>query len=424
MFFKTLSRMPNSKAMYSRIRMLSLLVVGVLVVLGTGSIYAQSFDIPTWVKNTALLWAQGDISDQDFVAVLQFLINEGIVTVPDDDVGEDSSVTVSSSVDNGQNECDEAQEPASAKITTVDATEEHTLTGGFDESSYNSCDPIRISFETNASQDVGIKIGVFNPIGDLIYDDVITADDFGIARSTFYLPKYYNIDENLEMIAFLQGDRDRKLTSTTTMAGLKTSLEVEKTTLPDTPHTAIIKLSSAVSEDVRVRIFDSNLELLHDETVTANDFGTASIEYTVPKYYLEDEMISIQASFVDDPDMVEMSATSVIQRTLVDVAISSDRPLYKNNDDAIVLTFTTDPPLTYNDLRIFSPSGHAGWCGDSRSYNVDIIEGVGTLETEISTVILTSTLGSSIHNCSPNFKVTSSGFTATNFEVPYEEWNR
>ena len=39
--------------------MLSLLAVGALVVLGTGAIHAQSIDIPAWVKNTALLWAQG-----------------------------------------------------------------------------------------------------------------------------------------------------------------------------------------------------------------------------------------------------------------------------------------------------------------------------------------------------------------------------
>ncbi len=29
------------------------------------------------------MWAQGDITDQEFVAVLQFLINRGIITVPD-----------------------------------------------------------------------------------------------------------------------------------------------------------------------------------------------------------------------------------------------------------------------------------------------------------------------------------------------------
>ena len=47
-----------------------LMLVAAVAAVGTGSIYAQSLDIPAWVKNTALFWAQGDISDQDFVAVL------------------------------------------------------------------------------------------------------------------------------------------------------------------------------------------------------------------------------------------------------------------------------------------------------------------------------------------------------------------
>ena len=45
------------------------------------------------------------------------------------------------------------------------------------------------------------------------------------------------------------------------------------------------------------------------------------------------------------PDMVETSVASLIQRTVVDVTISSDKHLYKTKDDVIVLTFTTDPPF-------------------------------------------------------------------------------
>ena len=63
------------------------MLAAAVAAVGTGSIHAQSLDIPAWVKNTALFWAQGDISDQDFVAVLQFLINEGIITVPNAPAG-------------------------------------------------------------------------------------------------------------------------------------------------------------------------------------------------------------------------------------------------------------------------------------------------------------------------------------------------
>ena len=389
-----------------------LMLVAAVAAVGTGSIYAQSLDIPAWVKNTALFWAQGDISDQDFVAVLQFLINEGIITVPNAPAG----VAGAGQAGDVQAECTLTQEHA-PPVTIMDATGEHAMSGGFDESSFNSGDPIRVSFETDASQDVGIKVGIFNPTGDLVCTGTITANDFGIARTTFNIPQYYNVDEELEMIAFFQGAQDQKFTFTTTMKGLKTSLEAERITIPDAPQTAIVKLSSAVSEDVRVRVFDSDRELLHEEIVTTNDFGTASIEYTVPKYYLEDEMISMLASFADDPDMVETSVASLIQRTVVDVTISSDKHLYKTKDDVIVLTFTTDPPLTYNDLRILAPTGHAGWCGGTSTHYIDVIEGVGTLEIETFTG---GPASDSQYECHPSFEVTSPGFTPTDFKVAYE----
>lgn len=389
-----------------------LVLAAAAAAVGTGSIHAQSLDIPAWVKNTALFWAQGDISDQDFVAALQFLISEGIITVPSAPAG----AAGAGQADEEQAGCTLTQEH-SPPVKTMDATGGHAMSGGFDESSFNSGDPVRVSFETDAPQDAGIKVGVFDPTGEMVCTGTITANDFGIARATFNLPQYYNVDEELEMIAFFQGARDQKFVSTTTMKGLKASLEAERITIPDTPQTAIVKLSSAVSEDVRVRVFDSDRELLHDGVVTTNDFGTASIEYTVPKYYLEDEMISMLASFADDPDMVETSVASLIQHTVVDVTISSDKHVYKSNDDVIVLTFTTDPPLTYNDLGIRAPTGHAGWCGDTRIHYIDVIEGVGTLEIETFTGGPTS---DSQYECHPSFEVVSPGFTPTDFEVAYE----
>ena len=331
--------------------MLSLLVIGALVVLGTGAIHAQSFEMPAWVKNTALFWAQGDISDQEFVAVLQFLINEGIITVP--------GAVPASTADNEPAEperpvvelveCVLEQEHAQPR-TIMDATGEYAISGGFDESSFNSGDLIRVSYETDAPQDVGIKVGIFNPTGDLICSGTITANDFGIARTTFNLPPYYNIDEQLDLIAFFQGEPDRKFTSTTTMTGLKTSLEVDGTTVSDIPHTAIVKLSSAVSEDVRLRVFDSVSEVLHDEVVTTNDFGTAKIEYTIPPYYLENEQISIRASFADDPDVAERSVDSTVPFTKVGLTITSDKSAYATGD-RITITFRTDPPVS-TDIRI------------------------------------------------------------------------
>ncbi len=37
--------------------------------------------IPSWVKNDAKFWAHGDMSDNDFIQAIQFLVQQGIITV-------------------------------------------------------------------------------------------------------------------------------------------------------------------------------------------------------------------------------------------------------------------------------------------------------------------------------------------------------
>ena len=41
----------------------------------------DSKEIPSWIKNNADWWAQGLISDDDFVKGIQFLIENGILEV-------------------------------------------------------------------------------------------------------------------------------------------------------------------------------------------------------------------------------------------------------------------------------------------------------------------------------------------------------
>ena len=43
---------------------------------------ADAANVPDWVKNNAGWWADGQIDDQAFVSGMQFLIEEGIITVP------------------------------------------------------------------------------------------------------------------------------------------------------------------------------------------------------------------------------------------------------------------------------------------------------------------------------------------------------
>ncbi len=43
---------------------------------------AQSTQIPEWVKETAEYWADGQVSDSEFVAALEYLIGRGVINIP------------------------------------------------------------------------------------------------------------------------------------------------------------------------------------------------------------------------------------------------------------------------------------------------------------------------------------------------------
>ena len=62
------------------------MLVGIIVIslfsVSITTISAQSqMNIPSWVKNNAIWWGQGDISDSEFLSALQFLINNGYLKV-------------------------------------------------------------------------------------------------------------------------------------------------------------------------------------------------------------------------------------------------------------------------------------------------------------------------------------------------------
>ena len=43
---------------------------------------AQSNSIPIWIKNTAMWWSEDQVSDDDFINAMEFLIVEGVIQVP------------------------------------------------------------------------------------------------------------------------------------------------------------------------------------------------------------------------------------------------------------------------------------------------------------------------------------------------------
>lgn len=45
-------------------------------------IFVEGSTIPDWVKNNALWWAEDKISESDYISSLQYLVNQGIISIP------------------------------------------------------------------------------------------------------------------------------------------------------------------------------------------------------------------------------------------------------------------------------------------------------------------------------------------------------
>ena len=62
------------------------------IVLIPVNVYAEEQTIPSWIKQIAVFWGNGQISDAEFITALQYLIQVGILTVPVPDVIQESDV--------------------------------------------------------------------------------------------------------------------------------------------------------------------------------------------------------------------------------------------------------------------------------------------------------------------------------------------
>ena len=64
---------------------------GIIVVPITESGTESSSGVPAWIKNSAGWWADDTISDGEFVNALQFLLKEGIIKIEQDEKIEEST---------------------------------------------------------------------------------------------------------------------------------------------------------------------------------------------------------------------------------------------------------------------------------------------------------------------------------------------
>ena len=56
--------------------------------------YANAESVPNWVKTNAGWWASGDIDQQSFIQGIEYLVNQGIISVPVQKVSGEKSETV------------------------------------------------------------------------------------------------------------------------------------------------------------------------------------------------------------------------------------------------------------------------------------------------------------------------------------------
>jgi hypothetical protein len=69
----------------------SITVIGAILMAGLFAQYATAQSIPDWIRNNALWWSEGAISQTDFVSGLQFLIEENILKIPATQVSNNKS---------------------------------------------------------------------------------------------------------------------------------------------------------------------------------------------------------------------------------------------------------------------------------------------------------------------------------------------
>ncbi len=71
-----------------------LVLVAAFFILSINDSHADKIQISPWIKNNAKWWSQGQISDNDFVKGIQYLIEQKIIQIPQTSVLSDTHTTI------------------------------------------------------------------------------------------------------------------------------------------------------------------------------------------------------------------------------------------------------------------------------------------------------------------------------------------
>ena len=80
--------------------LLSFLIIFLIGIIVTPNAFAETTNVPAWIKNNAGWWASDQITDSDFVLGLQWLITEGIMSIPPTEQGVASDNVIPSWIKN------------------------------------------------------------------------------------------------------------------------------------------------------------------------------------------------------------------------------------------------------------------------------------------------------------------------------------
>jgi len=65
--------------------------IAAILLVGSITSFASAEEVPSWVKNNAGWWADGTISESEFVQGIQFLIKDGIIVIPPTTISAEAS---------------------------------------------------------------------------------------------------------------------------------------------------------------------------------------------------------------------------------------------------------------------------------------------------------------------------------------------
>ena len=78
------------------VTIIAVVFFGVFVVITTitQNVSAESDSVPSWIKNTASFWVDGNVSDTEFLNAMEFLIGEGIIQISRESVPVVDTITI------------------------------------------------------------------------------------------------------------------------------------------------------------------------------------------------------------------------------------------------------------------------------------------------------------------------------------------